>query len=521
MTSTETDLSRHDQAAWKLPGTLILLTLVTLVGLYWQTADSMVAIWIRSETFAHGFLILPITLWLIWQKRHQLLATRPRPFLLGVLPLLLFGFLWIAADQVDVLVGTQLALVAMINLATLILVGPRVYSLIAFPMLFLFFAVPIGERLIPPMIEFTADFTVGALELTGIPVYREGNFFSIPSGNWSVVEACSGVRYLIASVTLGFLYAYLTFRSLWRRLLFIAFSIIVPIIANGLRAYLIVMLAHLSNNKLAVGVDHLIYGWVFFGLVMMLLFWVGSFWREDLDPQPPIKRSKSGETTSSLPIWSAAVVMAVASAAIWPTTATLMEGARYVEVEPLNLPQVAGWEACPNEELTTWYPYFDGMDDELRVTYQQGEARVGLYLAFYADQEQGNELIQSTHTLIDPNQELWRRTGYTRRDLAVEELRWQAEESRLATWNQKLLVRNWYWVDGDFVTNSIIGKLLEARANLLGRAPSGAVLVVYAPYEFDAKEAAEPIDRFTQSAIGPLRRILSAAQVEATAAGSR
>src|SRR5439155_6497987 len=95
-----------------------------------------------------------------------------------------------------------------------------------------------------------------------------------------IVEGCSGVRYLIASFTVGVLFAYLSYHKLWKRLLFAAMSIIVPIIANGFRAYLIVMIAHLSDNKLAHGIDHFIYGWVFFGLVMLLLFWIGSFWRD-------------------------------------------------------------------------------------------------------------------------------------------------------------------------------------------------------------------------------------------------
>ena len=85
------------------------------------------------------------------------------------------------------------------------LFGWAVTREIAFPLGFLFFAVPIGEFLVPTMIDYTADFTVAALRLTGIPVYREGNDFVIPSGNWSVVDACSGVRYLIASVMVGHL----------------------------------------------------------------------------------------------------------------------------------------------------------------------------------------------------------------------------------------------------------------------------------------------------------------------------
>src|SRR5258706_16017176 len=139
--------------------------------------------------------------------------------------------------------------------------GREVAGAIGFPLGFLVLGVPMGEGLIPPMMDWTADFTVRALQFSGIPVFREGLFFTIPSGNWSVVEGCSGVRYLIASLTVGVLFAYLSYRRTWKRLLFAAMSIVVPIIANGMRAYLIVMIAHLSNNQLAHGVDHFIYGW--------------------------------------------------------------------------------------------------------------------------------------------------------------------------------------------------------------------------------------------------------------------
>src|SRR5262249_35737350 len=105
--------------------------------------------------------------------------------------------------------------------------------------------------------------------------------FLIPSGRWSVVEACSGIRYLIASLVVGTLYAYLSYRSLTRRLVFVGFSIAVPIVANWIRAYMIVMIGHLSGNTLAVGVDHIIYGWAFFGLVILLMFWIGARWHDN------------------------------------------------------------------------------------------------------------------------------------------------------------------------------------------------------------------------------------------------
>ena len=179
-------------------------------------------------------------------------------------------------------------LVAMIPLAVWAILGNRDAARAwRFRSRFLFFAVPFGEFVVPKLMDWTADFTVWAVAASGVPVFREGNNFIIPSGRWSVVEACSGVRYLIASLVVGTLYAYLTYRSLLRRVVFIGISIVVPLVANWLRAYMIVMIGHLSSNRLAVGVDHIIYGWVFFGVVMMALFWVAGYWREDLAPSAP------------------------------------------------------------------------------------------------------------------------------------------------------------------------------------------------------------------------------------------
>ncbi len=262
----------------------VLLTLTAIAGIlivYHETTASMISIWMRSETFAHGFLIFPFSAYLIWGQRKRLSKVFFQPSPLALLVLASLGFSWLLATLASVQVFKQFLLIAMIPAAVWAILGRRMVWALAFPLAYLVLAVPFGEALIPPLIDFTADFTVKALQLTGIPVYREGSFFSIPSGNWSVVEACSGIRYLIASFTLGTLYAYLTYHSLKRRLIFIALSLIVPIVANGIRAYMIVMTGHLSDMQLAVGVDHLIYGWVFFGFVMLLLFWIGSFWRED------------------------------------------------------------------------------------------------------------------------------------------------------------------------------------------------------------------------------------------------
>ena len=267
--------------SWKVLAIACALLAPFLV--YFATAASIVSIWNSSETFAHGYIILPISLWLIWQRRSTLMQMTPQPCWFALIGLAGCGFGWLLAELADVQVARQYMFVAMIPLTVVVVLGWRIAWSMAFPLFFLLLAVPFGDVFLAPLINFTADFTVAAVQFTGIPVLREGTTFTIPSGNWSVVEACSGLRYLISSFTLGCLYAYLTYKSSKRRLIFILFSIVTPIIANGLRAFMIVMIGHFSGMTLAVGFDHLIYGWVFFGLVMFLMFWVGSFWRESFD----------------------------------------------------------------------------------------------------------------------------------------------------------------------------------------------------------------------------------------------
>jgi len=248
---------------WSVALPALVVTLLAILVLYRETAMAMVEIWARSDTFMHGFIVPPITLWLIWRIRNNIALLTPRPNAWVLLMLAATGFVWLLGELATVGTLSQFALITMLVLSVPAVLGFQVAKRITFPLAYLFFAVPFGEFALPQMMEWTANFTILGLRLSGIPVYREGLQFVIPSGSWSVVEACSGVRYIIASLTVGTLFAYLSYHSFKRRLIFICVAFIVPLIANWVRAYMIVMIGHLSGNKLAVGVDHLIYGWAF------------------------------------------------------------------------------------------------------------------------------------------------------------------------------------------------------------------------------------------------------------------
>jgi exosortase A len=483
--------------AWFLPAALTAGVLVILVGVFWPTFHSMVEVWERSETFAHGYLIFPISAWLIWRKRDELAQIRPRSDLRGLALLVAAGAGWLLADAGSVNVVAQYAFIAMLIAAIWTLLGWTFVRATFFPLMFLFFAVPVGEFLIQPLMGVTADFTVALLQASGIPVYREGTFFSIPSGNWSVVEGCSGLRYLIASVTLGVLYAYLTYRSWKRRLLFSAAAVIVPIFANGGRAYMIVMIAHLSDMKLALGVDHYIYGWVFFGLVMLLLFWIGSFWREDDQPEPtvapPIARAAGGG--KARPFVPVAVVV-LAAAGLWPAYAGWLATRPLPVMPALQVEPQGGWQA--GAAFTTWVPHWVGADRQLRQPYAQAGRQVLLELNYYVTQRQDAELINSRNFMIRQKDPAWSNVGEA---LVTVEIAGQARQVRQARMRgrdgRRLLVWQWNLINQRPTVNEHAAKLVLALDRLRLKRDDGLSVLIATPYEeTELKTAAATLARF-------------------------
>jgi exosortase len=146
---------------------------------------------------------------------------------------------------------------------------------------FLFFAVPIGEVFIPYLQAFTAFCAVKALQLSGVPVLAEGRLLETPAGRWIVAEECAGVRHFIAFVLLGCLYAHVMYQSWSRRLHFIALACLMPVIANGLRVYGILMIAYFIDREMADAVHH--NGFLFFGAAMVVFFSLGLLWRRPAD----------------------------------------------------------------------------------------------------------------------------------------------------------------------------------------------------------------------------------------------
>lgn len=494
-------------AHWRLPLASLVLLLLAILALYSHTVVGMVTIWSRSDTYAHGFVVPVITLWLIWRIRHTLAVLVPKPSPLAWVLLLGAAGFWLAGDLVAVNAATQLALVMLLVLAVPAVLGWRLAQAMAFPLGFLFFAVPIGDFMLPYFMEWTADFTVLALRVSGIPVYREGLQFIIPSGAWSVVEACSGIRYMIASVTVGCLFAYLSYSSLKKRLIFVAVSILVPLVANWLRAYMIVMIGHLSGNELATGVDHLIYGWVFFGVVILAMLFVGARWADaPLPPAGPLGAAvPAGALASGKSAATAAVVALLIVASPHLLERLLALGTQTSAVALAAPAAQAPWQNNTSPP-SDWVPAFQLPVATSHQGYSgpQGEA-VGLHLTYYRQQDYERKLVSSQNMLVVHDDKQWAQVsgGSANTQLAGQPLTVAAATLRnqaggLAANSQRLQVWRFYWVNNRFTASDALAKIQGALSRITGQGDDGAIVVIYTPLDpqqtdADARAAATAV----------------------------
>ena len=315
------------QVAWRPALAVLGLALAVMVGVLFRTETAAaIGVWSTSTAYNHCWLVLPVAVWLAWSRRDRLEGLAPAPMPAAALVALAPAAAWFAAERMGIMEGRQLALIGLVWTCCLGILGWRVCRAIAPALLYLVFLVPFGAFVTPVLQDITAWMIDVLLDVFGIPHFVDHLIIEIPEGTFLVAEACAGLRFLIAAIAFGTLYAFVMFRSPGRRLVVFALSIAVPIIANGLRAFGIVLLGHFLGSAEAGAADHVLYGWIFFSIVILLLILAGMPFREDLDePAPPDARHGPVLPPRPVPLVLAGAAMLAVTAA-GPAAAALLQG---------------------------------------------------------------------------------------------------------------------------------------------------------------------------------------------------
>lgn len=459
-------------SGWMLATVAFAIAVVVLLACYWQTARSLVGIWAHDGTYQYAFLIFPVSVWTAWNLRDRVRASPPVPSVWGVVAIAVLVAIWYAGHVFAINLPQHFAFVAMFPALVLAVWGWRALWVLKFQLGYLIFAVPWGDAMVGPLQDVTAKFAVHALNLTGMPVLLNGRELITPSATWMVEQACSGVKFFIACTALGCLFAYLMYTRWWKRVAFVVLSALVPIIANGLRVYFTIMIGEKFGLHYATGTDHMIFGWQFFGTVLVVLMLVGWFFRDRLVLRKPLDTDPARPATARTLVWPAALVLLVAGAVM----AAGINSIESTDTLHVTAPMLAGWSA-PQPAASIWRPAFKGAAGQFQATYHAtaGGEEVELFHAVYVGApHRGHDLVTYGNNVYDPDSTQLLASGVHQvdrgngTDLSVREL-------RLTDQNGPRLVWYWYCVDAHCSASPVLAKLRQAWAVLRGQAPRSSV----------------------------------------------
>ena len=488
--------------AWRRPLLLLGAAWLVLIALFFADWRAMAGQWWDTSTYNHVLLVPAILVWLVALRRHELAKLVPQAWWPGLIVVAGAAFVWVLGSFAGLSLARQLGAVALLQGAALTLLGPRVSAGLAFPLAYMLFLVPFGDELIPALQLITARITMTLLALSGIPASLEGVFITTPTALFKVAEACSGVKFLVAMAAFAVLAANLCFRAWPRRIVFVAATLALAVLANGVRAWGTVIIAHYRGIEFASGFDHIFYGWIFFAVVIALVLALGWRWFDRASDEPQIDAAaiNASPVLARLAQWrigsaaALAVTLALALGGMaWAATADRLAARLPARIE---LPGVDGWHRVDYAPKVWWAPRHGGADHRLLGRYaDQRGYTVDVSYALYADQDEGREAGGFGEGALTPESAWdWARHGPVLGGVTTEHL--------AATGGIERLCATWYKT-GDTLTGSNARlKLANMADRLLLRRRATAVLIVSAE-ERPGQPAARVLTRFVAAMGGP------------------
>lgn len=387
--------ARTDAAAPGRARALAVLALIALVfAVCWPTTASLVESWTDTITrnYTHGPVILLLAVWLVWRERRAAAAEPARPWLPGfaVLAAGLIG--WLVALRSGQQIVHQAALPMLAAASVLAVFGWRVLRRLAFPLGWLYLAIPVWDVFLP-MLNWISVMAVRLLlRIADLPVYFEKSTLVLPAGAFEIADGCSGLHFFIVALTISLFYGEMNRDSLRTRLRLVALALVMAMLCNWVRIFIIVLAGYLTDMQHPlVSDEHYTFGWYMFAGMMALYFLIVRRWVAPAIAAPPAAPRDAVAVPATA---FAATCLLLALAAL----ATLLDDNR---AQPDALERVTRVEAHP-ASAQDWRPDYPGVDRESFGVSSAGGATVEVYVAGFQKQEQGKELAGFRTSLLGP-----------------------------------------------------------------------------------------------------------------------
>ena len=245
--------------------------------------------WIKSDDYSHGFLIVPISIYIAWQKRAEIKKANVTPGRFGVILFTLAVILYLLGIFANIITLTSFSLVLTLMAIVWCLCGKEVFLITLFPLLFLFLMIPVPAQVYSmatnPLQLLVSTVSAAIIDSLGAPILREGNLLHLPGHTLAVVHACSGLRSLMSLVAICAIFGYLTLSSNMLRGLILVSSVPIAIVVNIIRVVVMLVALYYYGFDLTKGHLHTIFGIAIFALALLSITLLrGTLKRWDIKP---------------------------------------------------------------------------------------------------------------------------------------------------------------------------------------------------------------------------------------------
>ncbi len=471
-------LSLHPNYAMsRLKFTYIVICIFTalFIGVvYFPTAATFDARWnTRQEAYSHGYLIVLISLLFIASKWKDIARAPLKPALWPLLLLLGAAALWFLGEITNVRIAKQLALPAIGLLTLTSLLGYAIGRILCFPFLLLYTVVPFWDVLNPALQALTVSVADFALGLVNVPAYIQDTFITIPAGTFKVSSGCSGLNYLLMSITFALIYSYLYARAITQTALIIAVGVLFGLACNWTRVIALILIGQITDMQSSLIKDHEMLGLIIFAVYLVPLFSLLNL----IISRIPTKNLRSPSPDTEKPF---------AAKAYWllaPTLSLLITVTGPAWSKQTNKTSVTGsfsplfmrYSALHLREAydKDWSPSFLNADTHASFYFSSSEQPIYIHFSIYFNQSQEKELISGSNQLYQ--QQHWHRKSV--KTLSSPAVKLENIQSARNKKNKEIIY--WYAIGSRSTTSPWQAKMLQALEFITGRTDASLITLSY------------------------------------------
>ncbi len=466
-----------------------LLGLATLLGLS-DGIGRLVSRWIVSPAYTHGFLVLALSLYIVFVRVREPTFPFGPGSVFGLLGLAALVLVYSILRYIEFTTGMYVVL-PLVPLAIVLLLGGWSAARELFtPIAYLYLAVPVWDFVRTPLANLAAAVVSSVLTAADLNAYIIGNLIELPSGTVEITDDCSGISYLLVAAAIVSFFLMRTRPSIAVSAALLAFALLIGFLANWIRIVLLVLIGHYTEMTSPLMTDHEFFGWVAFCfLAVPALGWALRFLKHDPDEEPPGGARSNAKSSFTKQAVSYSFVGLVVL--LMPLLSLQSSGFASLNEEPQFSHSGLSPEWLETTSQSGWAPEFAEPQQEIRTAFQRPEhPHVELYAARYLVQEKDSKLLASKNSVTGPARALQsstRATGAAGLETVTE--------TTAATSQGNILIWHWYSVSGRGTHSERTAKLLQIPGLLRART-DGTVVAIGAACNRSCEMAADELQSF-------------------------